>query len=56
MFSTVSELEEFFSALNEESRQNWIVHYNELLNSHFLENWERESLEDLIKFNKSFDI
>lgn len=55
MYATLDDLDEFFTALNEESVRSWMVHYNELLN-HSSQEWERESLEDLIRFNKCFDV
>ena len=56
MHSTLDDLEEFFADLDEEKHRSWTLHYNELLNSSFLENWERESLEELIRVNKFFDV
>ena len=57
MFATLDDLDNFFSDLEEENRQSWIRHYNLLLSmSLSMENWERESLEDLIRFNKCFEV
>lgn len=56
MFSTLDDLDEFFATLDEECSHKWTLHYNYLLNSSFMEDWERKSLEDLIRFNKFFDV
>lgn len=43
--------------LNEEFSRNWILHYNSLLSiCSTMEDWEKESIEDLIRFNKLFDV
>lgn len=56
MLSTLDELDEFFETLIEERSHSWILHYNFLLNSPFIDEWEKKSLEDLIRFNKCFDV
>lgn len=55
MNATLDDLDQFFETFTEECSRSWTKHYNEML-TYCNEEWEQESLKDLIRLNKIFDV